>query len=118
MAEAAIMPSRLTAYTNADWYEEPFQFFNGGLGAPDDFTGASARMGLRPAGQTTNATELTTDNGYLTITPPNEVGVTAPLSVMTGLAPGLYSWDLVITYGSGDIETVLTGQLQIVQGIS
>jgi hypothetical protein len=118
MAEAAILPQALVAYTNADWNEEPFQFFAGGLGSPDDFTGASAAMGLRLAGQGVNAAELSTSNGELAITLPNEIGITAPLSLMSGLTPGLYAFDLVVTYGSGDIETVLAGQVRIVGGIS
>lgn len=118
MAEAAALNQRLVAYTNSDWNEEPFQFFNGGLATPDDFNGASAKMGLRLAGQTVNAAEFTTANGELTITLPNEIGVTAPQSLMTGIAPGLYSFDLVITYASGDVETVLTGQVRIVGGVS
>lgn len=118
MAEAAIMPQALVAYTNADWKEEPFQFFSGGLDAPDDFTGASARMGLRLSGQATNAVEFSTDGGELTITAPNEIGVTAPLATMSSLSPGFYSFDLVVTYASGDIEVLLAGQVRIVGGVT
>lgn len=118
MAEAALLPVPLVAYTNADWNEEPFQFFTGAVTAPDDFTGASAKLGLRLAGETDNAAEFTTGNGELTITLPNEIAITAPLSLMQGLTPGRYNFDLVITYASGDVETVLAGQAQIVQGIA
>lgn len=118
MAEAAILPQALVAYTNADWNEEPFQFFSGGLSSPDDFTGASAKMGLRPVGQSANAAEFTTANGQLTLTLPNEIGVTAPLGVMAALAPGLYGFDLVVTYAGGDVETLLAGQVRIVGGVS
>lgn len=118
MAEAAVMSTRLVAYTNADWNEEPFEFFTGGLGNPDDLTGASAKMGLRLSGQSTRAVDLSTADSTLTITLPSEIGVTAPLSLMSTLAPGLYDFDLVITYSSGDIETVLAGQVQIVAGIA
>jgi hypothetical protein len=117
MAEAAKMPSFLTAYTNSDWNEEPFQFFVGSTSAPDGpFT--SAKMSLRAPGASSNAAEFNSTNGELTITSPNEIGVTAPLSLMSALAPGIYAFDLVVTYTSGDIETVLTGQVRIVQGIS
>ena len=37
---------------------------------------------------------------------------------MSTLAPALYGFDLVVSYASGDIETVLAGQAQIVAGIS
>ena len=118
MAEAAILPTRLVAYTNANWYEEPFQFFSGSITTPDNFSGASAKMGLLLAGATTNAIELSTANGTLTITQPNEIGVTVPEATMATLAPGVYAFDLVVTYGNGDIETVLAGQVRIVAGIS
>jgi hypothetical protein len=118
MAEAAIMPQRLVAYTNADWSEEPFQFYAGGLDSPEDFTGASARLGLRLAGQATNAAEFSTAAGTLAVTLPNEIGITVPLGEMAALAPGLYAFDLVVTYASGAVETVLAGQVQIVDGIS
>lgn len=106
----------ITAYTNEDWNLEPFAFTTNGLA--DDFTGASAKMGLRLAGSTTNAVEFTTAASTLAITLPNEIGVTAPLALVSTLAAGLYNWDLVVTYGSGDIETILSGQLQVVAGTS
>lgn len=118
MAEAGVIPQALVAYTNSDWNEEPFQFFVGGLGTPDDFTNASAKMGLRLAGANTNALELTTGDGTLAITLPNEIGIAVPLATMATLGPGLYAWDLAVTYGSGDIETVLTGKVQVVGGIA
>lgn len=118
MAEAAILPAKLVAYTNSDWNEEPWEYFNGALTTPDNLTGASAKMALRLTGQTVNAVEFTTDNSELTITLPNEIGITVPLSIMSTLTPGLYNFDLVVTYASGDIETVTAGQAQIVGGIS
>jgi hypothetical protein len=118
MAEAAALPSALTAYTNADWREEPFAFFAGGLGSPEDFTGASARLGLRLAGQAANAAEFTTTNGELTITAPNEIGITAPLSAMSGLEPGQYSFDLIVTRANDEVETVLAGRVRIVGGLA
>jgi hypothetical protein len=118
MAEAAMLPQALVAYTNADWNEEPFQFFTGSTSTPEDFTGASAAMGLRLAGATANAAELTTGDGSLTVTLPNEIGVTAPLALMSALAPGQYNFDLVVTYESGDVETLLSGQVMIVGGIT
>ena len=62
-------------------------------------------------------------NGYagqvrLTYTAPNEIAITVPLATMQGIAPGLYSFDLVVTYGSGTTETILAGQVLIVQGIA
>lgn len=116
MAEAAILPQPLVVRTNENWNEEGFQFFNGNT--PDDFTGASAKLGLRIAAATINALELTTGAGTLTITLPNEIAIAVPLATMADLTPGLYDFDLVVTYGSGDIETILAGQVQIVGGIS
>ena len=118
MPEAATLPRVLVAYTNADWNEEPFAFFAGGPGAPEDFTGAAARLGLRLAGQGANATELTTDNGLLTLTLPNEIAITVPQAVVAALAPGLYDWDLAITYPAGDSQTVLLGQARIAPGLA
>jgi len=118
MPEAATLPRVLVAYTNADWNEEPFRFFAGGPGAPEDFTGASARLGLRLAGQAANATEFTTDNGMLTLTLPNEIAITAPAAVVGPLAPGLYDWDLIVTYPAGDTQTLLFGQARITQGLA
>jgi len=118
MPEAATLPRVLVAYTNADWNEEPFAFFAGGPGAPEDFTGAAARLGLRLAGQGANATELTTDNGLLTLTLPNEIAITVPQAAVAALAPGLYDWDLAITYPAGDSQTVLLGQARIAPGLA
>lgn len=118
MAEAAIIPPTLIAYTNSNWNEEPFAFYNGALASPDDFTGASAKMGLRAAGSTTNALELTTGAGTLTITLPNEIGITVPAATMATLTPGPYAFDMVVTYGSGDVETLLAGQVEIRGGLA
>jgi hypothetical protein len=118
MPEAATLPRVLIAATNADWNEEPFRFFAGGPGQPEDFTGAPAKFGLRLAGQPANATEFTTDNGMLTLTLPNEIAITAPVAVISALAPGLYDWDLIVTYPAGDTQTLLLGHARIAEGLA
>lgn len=118
MAEAAVLPRVLVAYTNADWLEEPFQFFTGDVSAPEDFTGASAKCGLRRSDSTSNAADFGTDDGALTLTLPNELAITAPKAAMEGLAPGGYAFDLVITRASGQVEVLLTGKVEIVQGLA
>lgn len=116
MASATLPP--LTAYTNSDWFEEPFAFFDGDENTPQDLTGASARMALRLAGRATPALELSTANGYLVLALPNEIGVCVPQASMASLEPGAYAFDLVLTYASGQTETVLVGQVDVVGGIS
>ena len=118
MPEAATLPRVLVAYTNADWNEEPFAFFAGGPGQPEDFTGASAKLGLRLAGQPANATEFTTDNGLLVLNLPNEIAITVPKTIVSALAPGLYDWDLIVTYPAGDIQTLLLGHARIAEGLA
>lgn len=118
MAEAAVMPQVLIAFTDANWTEDPFQFYLGGSTTADNFAGATAKMGLRLGGASTSAVELTTANGYLTIIAPNQISITAPLALMSTILPGLYNWEIVVTYASGDIEAVLVGQVRIVQGLT
>lgn len=109
---------QLTAFTNASWNEEPFQFFLGSVNSPDDFTGASFAMGLRAAGSATTTFHLTDGNGRLAVTLPNEVAITVDDAGMATLAPGPYSFDLVVTRADGQVENILQGVVQVVQGIA
>lgn len=109
---------QLTAFTNAGWYEEPFQFFLGSINTPDDFTGASFALGLRPAGSGVTSFHMSDANGRLTVTLPNEVGITVVEADMAGLAPGPYGFDLVVTRASGQFQNLLQGTVQIVGGIA
>lgn len=118
MPQAAALPVRLVAFTDADWTEDPFQFFLGTYDGAEDFTGASAVLALRLVGGTVNAAEFTSGNGELAIALPNRIAITANKTQMAAFAPGLYGWELVVTYASGAIEALLTGQAQINQGLT
>lgn len=113
---AAVLPKTLVVYTNEDWFAEPWIFKQNGVA--EDFTGASAKMGLRMRGAATNAAEFTTGNGELTFTLPNEIGITAPLAVVSTLPPGKGDFDVVVTYASGQVKTKLVGTVEVVEGLS
>ena len=49
---------------------------------------------------------------------PNGINITVPLATMQTIPPGTYSWDMVVTYAGGDIETIAVGSVQVVPGIS
>ena len=34
------------------------------------------------------------------------------------LAPGLYDWDLIVTYPAGDTQTLLLGHARITEGLA
>jgi len=109
---------QLTAFTNAGWCEEPFQFFVGSINTPDDFAGASFALGLRPVGSGVTSVHMSDGDGRLTVTLPNEVGITVDEADMADITPGLYNFDLVVTRAAGQVQNLLQGQVQIVGGIA
>lgn len=111
-------PIHLTAYTNARWYDEPFQFFLGSRAQQDNFVGASAWLALVPVLGGDPIATLSTENGWLTFTSPNEFGITVPAEEMSGIPAGDYVWDLLVAMPDQDPDNVLQGTATIIEGIT
>jgi hypothetical protein len=110
---------------NEDWIDS-FQIFDatdeGEPGDPRDLTGSSFRAHFRadPDGATVYL-EASTDNGRLQVgDDPVEGWVhwNVPRSVLKGVPPGIYHYDVVWTDAGGAVDTVAEGIWTLKIGIT
>lgn len=112
--------------TDADWFEEPWQFFVGNPEAPDDitqaspddFTGCTFSAGLTDLA--TGAVILTMSDGDgLLVTLPNIVVPKVPKATTRTLAPyapTCCSFDLTCTRPTGYVEPLFSCQAYVARG--
>jgi len=88
-----------------------------GTTQPMDLTGASARMHFKLTPQSLAALEMTTANSKLAIIDAT-AGKLAIVKQVIDIAAGHYQFDLEVTLQSGDVYTVIAGELTIKQDIT
>ncbi len=86
-------------------------------GAPVDLTGVAARLHVRDAAGAKVA-EASTADGRLAITPADgRITMTIPADAMV-LPPGSYRYQLEVTYATGDVETIESNTLVVLEDIT
>ena len=96
-----------------------FQFQIKNDNTPWDLTNYVATMTVRPfVGASTTTVVASTENGYIVLQGGNgTVTVTIPASVTEGIAPGRYSYDLVLDSGSV-VTRILEGKFVVTGAVT
>lgn len=98
-----------------------FQFQIKNDTTPWNLTNYTAVMTVRPfVGASTTTVVASTTNGYIVLDALNgRVTVTIPASVTENIAPGRYSYDLVLEAGSGGTVTrILEGKFAVTGAVT
>lgn len=105
------LTEQLSTRMGADWLEEPFFFFVGDTGTPDDFTGCSITGGVY-LGPTLKI-DLSTASGYTLLSLPNRIDIRVPQSQIDAIGPGVYSVALSLVTLVGETQDLLGFQLKV-----
>lgn len=87
-------------------------------GTPVDLSGATARLMARDSAGTVVLSASTAD-GSLTITPATgRIDMVVPYAATETISPGAYQYDLEVTYGGGDRQTIERAVLVVLEDIT
>lgn len=90
-----------------------------GVFLPVNITGYSAKMQIRKSPGAPLILEVSTVNGYITLTPLLGIlNIVVPATVTASLASGLYKYDLDITDSAGFVTRFIQGAFEIVATIT
>lgn len=92
--------------------------WNDSAGDPMDLTGYTARMQLRTSVDSVDVViELTTGNGRITITLPNQIDVEISAEDTALIDPGSYKYDLEMIAGT-DVHKLLRGKIKVIAEVT
>ena len=97
-------------------YRRTLAFQQGAAATPLDLTGVTASLQVRGAGALLLA--ATSANGMVTLGGAAGTAAIDLPATATALPPGLYAYDLLLTFPGNDPETYLGGMCQVIDSVN
>lgn len=86
-------------------------------GTTVDVLGADAKMQVRPTfGSSTLIVEASNDDDRITMGDNGTIFIRIPYTVTESLAPGIYQWDLEVTFHDAEVPETITGRDRVLEG--